>query len=150
MIRIFTIFTALLCLLLTGSVGAQTLADKVQEHRLDNGLTLLMVERHNSPTVAAYITFRVGGVDETSDRRGVAHLLEHMLFKGTKTLGTVDYQKEQPLLQKIEQLGSEIDRLKIEPDADARRLEELRSQLTVLQQEHRQLVFMVVFSRIYA
>lgn len=150
MIRNVLILFSLFCLLLTGSATAATLADKVQEHRLDNGLTLLMVERHNSPTVAAYITFRVGGVDETSDRRGVAHLLEHMLFKGTKTLGTVDYKQEQPLLEKIEQIGSEIDQLKIEPDADPAQLEKLRAQLSELQQEHRKLVVKDEFSRIYA
>lgn len=150
MLRNVLILLVVISLLLTGAAAAETLADKVQEHRLDNGLTLLMVERHTSPTVAAYITFRVGGVDETSDRRGVAHLLEHMLFKGTKTLGTVDYEQEKPLLQKIEQIGREIDRLKIEPQADAERLEVLRQQLTGLQDEHRQLVVKDEFSRIYA
>lgn len=131
-------------------VRAQPLADKVQEYKLDNGLTLLMVERHLSPTVAAYITFRVGGVNETSRQRGAAHLLEHMLFKGTKTLGTKDYQKEQPLLEKIEQVGSTIDRLKVEPDVDAGQLDRLRQQLQELQQEHRQWVVKDEFSRIYA
>ena len=150
MIRSISISVLLFCLLLASHVAAQTLADKVQEYRLDNGLTLLMVERHTSPTVTAYITFRVGGVDETSDRRGVAHLLEHMLFKGTKTLGTTDYQKEKPLLDKIEQVGSEIDRLKIEKYPDVERLTELKQQLQKLQQEHRQLLVKDEFSKIYA
>lgn len=129
---------------------AQELADKVQQYQLENGLTLLIVERYSSPTVAAYITFRVGGVNETSDQRGVAHLLEHVLFKGTKTLGTINYRKEKPLLEQIEQVGSEIDRLKIEPHADEERLAALRAQLAELQQDHRKLVVKDEFSRIYA
>ncbi|MDH3999565.1 MAG: insulinase family protein, partial [Desulfuromonadales bacterium] len=70
------------------SFSSSALEDKVVEHRFDNGLQLLVVERHDTPIVSAYITVGVGSVHETSETRGVAHLLEHMLFKGTKTLGT--------------------------------------------------------------
>ena len=76
---------------ITATAGAQTLAEKVREHTFANGLKLLLVERHDSPTFAAYITFGVGSVNETSENRGVAHLLEHMLFKGTKTLGSYNF-----------------------------------------------------------
>jgi predicted Zn-dependent peptidase len=84
------------------------LADRVREHSLKNGLKLLLVERHTSPTVAAWIRFRVGGVDERSDERGLAHMLEHMLFKGTKTLGTTDFAAEKPLLDKIETTAQQL------------------------------------------
>jgi len=93
----------LLCSVLP--LGAAGLEDRVVEHTLKNGLKLLMVERHTSPTVSAWIRFRVGSVDERSDERGIAHLLEHMLFKGTKTLGTRDYAAEAPLLEKIEEVA---------------------------------------------
>ena len=89
-------------LLVTSSLYAANLEDKVVEHTFKNGLKLLMVERHTSPTVSAWIRFRVGSVHERSDERGIAHLLEHMLFKGTETLGTKDYAAEAPLLEKIE------------------------------------------------
>lgn len=93
-----------LCLWLAVALPLQAagLEDKVVEHSFKNGLKLLMVERHTSPTVSAWIRFRVGSVDERSDERGIAHLLEHMLFKGTKTLGTKDYAAEKPLLDRIE------------------------------------------------
>jgi len=136
--------------LLPGPLQAQTLAEKVQEFHLENGLTLLLVERHLSPTVAAYISFRVGAVNEDSRERGVAHLLEHMRFKGTKTLGTVDYQRELPLLNKIEAVGQKIDELKNLPDRDPKELEELRQQLQALQEKHRQLVVKDEFSKIYS
>ena len=98
-----TIVSLSLALLLAGQVGATNLEDKVVEHTFNNGLKLLMVERDTSPTVSAWIRFKVGSVHERSDERGIAHLLEHMLFKGTKTLGTRDYAAEAPLLEKIEQ-----------------------------------------------
>lgn len=140
----------MLFLLLPTALWAETLAEKVQEHQLENGLTLLMVERHVSPTVSAYISFKVGAVNEDSRHRGVAHLLEHMLFKGTKTLGTRDFSAEEKQLVRIEELGQKIDDLKNQPDADPQQLETLREQLTSLQQEHRQLVVKDEFSKIYA
>lgn len=147
------LMTTLLCLsglLLPSVIAAQTLADKVEEHHLDNGATVLLVERHSAPTVAAYISFRVGAVNETSEQRGAAHLLEHMLFKGTKTLGTRDYAAEKDLLEQIEVLGSRIDALKNDPRADRRELVDLQQELRDLQQAHRRFVIKDEFSRIYA
>jgi len=100
---------ALFFLLLTAATAfGAGLEEKVREHTLKNGMKLLMVERHTSPTVSAWIRYKVGSVDERSDERGIAHLLEHMLFKGTKTLGTTDYAKEKPLLDRIEATAQEL------------------------------------------
>jgi len=140
----------LLLLLAAASALAQPLEEKVREHTFANGLKLLVVERHESPTFAAYITIGVGSVNETSRQRGMAHLLEHMLFKGTKTLGTTDYAAEKPLLEAIERVGAELDALKNRPEADPQRLEELRAELAGLQQEHKQYVVKDEFSRIYS
>jgi predicted Zn-dependent peptidase len=140
----------LLFLLIATAAIAQPLEEKVREHTFANGLKLLVVERHESPTVAAYITIGVGSVDETSPQRGVAHLLEHMLFKGTQTLGTTDFKKEKPLLEAIEKVGSALDALKNRKDGDPQRLAELTEQLAKLQQEHKQYVVKDEFSRIYA
>ena len=74
------------------------LADRVIEHRLANGLTLLMVERRHAPVVSINVTFGVGGVNELTGQTGVAHLYEHMAFKGTRRLGTKNYEQERPLL----------------------------------------------------
>jgi predicted Zn-dependent peptidase len=134
----------------SSGAAAQTLADKVREATLANGLKLLVVERHDAPTFSAYLSIGVGGVDETSRTRGVAHLLEHMLFKGTRRIGTRDWAKEAPLLKKIEAVGSRIDELKDVPDVDPAELGALRRQLVALQAEHRKLVVKDEFSRIYA
>ncbi len=133
-----------------GGFSAQSLKDKVQEYHLDNGATVLLVERHNSPTVAAYISFCVGGANETSEELGVAHLLEHMLFKGTKTLGTTNYPVEKKLLVQIKNVGQQIDKMKNSHQADEQEFQQLRDQLAELQQQQQKLVVKNEFSRIYA
>ena len=143
-ISIFTLFFT------ASGASAQTLVDKVQQHKLENGATVLLVERHASPTVAAYISFSVGSVNETSGQRGAAHLLEHMLFKGTKTLGTTDYEAEKELLVRIEEIGEKIDRLKSQSAPDDTELSILRAELKELQQQHRALIVKDEFSKIYA
>jgi predicted Zn-dependent peptidase len=144
------LFLPAVLLFWAGLVSASTLEEKVREHTLANGLRILTVERHDSPTFAAYITLGVGSVDETSEHRGVAHLLEHMLFKGTKTLGTRDWQKEEPLLAAIEEAAERLDALRRQRGADTGQLAALEKRLQELQEQHRQLVVTDEFSRIYA
>lgn len=139
------------CLLvLSSAVAAETLEDKVMEHDFPNGLKLLMVQRPSTPTVTAYITLGVGSVHETSEYRGVAHLLEHMLFKGTQTIGTTDFSLEKPLLDKIEEVGSRLDALRTRRNADPQEIAALEQELNALQQEHQQFVVKDEFARIYA
>ena len=70
------------------AAGSSGLADRVIEHKLANGLTVLLVERHQAPVVSINMTFGVGGVNEQAGQTGLAHLYEHMAFKGTRTVGT--------------------------------------------------------------
>jgi predicted Zn-dependent peptidase len=144
------IFSMLLLCFQGVALGSTVLVDKVFEHRFDNGLKLLVVERHDTPVVSAYITIGVGSVHETSETRGVAHLLEHMLFKGTKTLGTTDYTKEKPLLEEIERVGSQLDALRLQNDVSPAEVAALEKQLTDLQAEHKQYVVKDVFSNLYS
>ena len=72
----------------------KTFAERVVERRLPNGLTTLIVPRHSSATAHFAIGFKVGGVDEPEGRSGIAHLLEHMAFKGTIRIGTKNWAKE--------------------------------------------------------
>lgn len=131
-------------------LASSTLAQKVVEHQFANGLKLLIVERHDTPIVSAYITIGVGSVNETSQTRGVAHLLEHMLFKGTQTFGTTDYQKERPILDAIERVGSRLDALRLKKNADPDKIAALEQELAELQEKHRQYVVKDVFSTIYS
>ena len=144
------LFALLLFCLVGTAFGSGALEEKVVEHQFANGMKLLVVERHDTPIVSAYITIGVGSVHETSETRGVAHLLEHMLFKGTKTLGTTDYQKEKPILEEIEKVGSKLDALRLQVDADPEQVAALEKELTDLQAEHKQYVVKDVFSNIYS
>lgn len=58
----------------------------VSEYKLNNGLRVIVKEDHRSPTVAHMVWYKAGSMDEYNGSTGVAHVLEHMMFKGTKTL----------------------------------------------------------------
>ena len=123
---------------------SQGLADRVIEHKLANGLTVLMVERHQAPVVSINLTFRVGGLDERTGQTGVAHVFEHMAFKGTRTLGTKDFTKEQPLLDELDRLNvaieEETERLRKSGKESSPRLGQLRRKFKQTQERATQLV----------
>ena len=150
--KILSRFLAVLALsLCAASAFGQGLADKVQEYTLKNGMKLLMVPRHTSPTVAAWIRFKVGSVDERSDERGLAHLLEHMLFKGTRTLGTRDYAAEKPLLAEIETTAQQLMAEQIKREhADQAEVARLTRKLNGLEKEAGKYVVKEEFADIYA
>ncbi len=58
----------------------------IQEFKLKNGLKVIVQEDHRSPVVVSQVWYRAGSVDEVNGKTGVAHVLEHMMFKGTKTV----------------------------------------------------------------
>jgi len=145
------LFPLLLVIVFSSSAPGAGLEEKVREHTLKNGMKLLLVERHTSPTVAAWIRFKVGSADERSDERGIAHLLEHMLFKGTKTLGTRDYAREKPILDRIETTAQALMAEKLKRDkADPKKLEELSRELARLETEESRYVVKNEVSEIYA
>jgi zinc protease len=59
---------------------------EIQEFKLNNGLKLIVQEDHRSPVVVSQVWYRAGALDEVNGKTGVAHVLEHMMFKGTKKL----------------------------------------------------------------
>ncbi len=68
-------------------------AAQVQEFVLDNGLKVLLLEDHKSPAVTFQVWYRVGGRNEKDGKSGLAHFLEHMMFKGTPTTGPEEYSR---------------------------------------------------------
>lgn len=82
--------------------------ERVSELKLENGLTVVVAERHNSPVFFTLSTFRVGSCQELPNRSGLAHFLEHMLFKGSKTVGTTKYKAEAPLMDRMEIVAGEV------------------------------------------
>src|SRR5574342_119294 len=77
----------LAALLLAVGAGAAQAADQVVAVTLDNGLRVLLLEDHRSPIVSFQMWYRVGSRDELPGATGIAHFLEHMMFKGTPTYG---------------------------------------------------------------
>jgi predicted Zn-dependent peptidase len=83
------------------------LKDQVEELVLSNGIKVSIYRRKaTAPVFSGVVTVRVGGVDEQLGKTGLAHLFEHMAFKGTKEIGTRDYNREKKLLVEEQLLRS--------------------------------------------
>ena len=95
---IFVIFASVLF--------AQEIKLDVKEHTLKNGMKILILENHRAPIFSTYIYYKVGSASEVPGIIGAAHLLEHLLFKGTKTIGTKDYSKEKTWMDKEDSLAN--------------------------------------------
>ena len=92
----------------------------VVERTLPNGMKLLMVERHDQPTISCGWLARVGSANERPGITGLAHLFEHMMFKGTRTIGTKDAARD-----------LELNRLQDEVQAG------IREEMSVLREKQR-------------
>jgi predicted Zn-dependent peptidase len=118
---------------------AQDLAkfeERMTEFTLDNGLTFLILERHEAPVVSFHTYADVGAVDEVRGITGLAHLFEHMAFKGTKTIGTKDYQAEAEAMAEIDRAFLMLKAERRKGDrADKTRLEQLQTQLKQAQEK---------------
>ncbi len=73
-------------------------------YTLPNGLTVLLTANHKEPRVAVRIAVRAGSNTDPRDHTGLAHYLEHLLFKGTDQFGSLDWAKEKPYLDQIDAL----------------------------------------------
>ena len=150
---------------LTGCAGfLQAQGVPVIEKFLTNGMRLLMVERHDEPTVAGGWVTHVGSVNERPGMTGIAHLFEHMMFKGTPTIGTRDYQKDLEIItaqEKVrEELRQEERRMRAElrqgkiddllkPENKSPRYKELEQEFQKLVAEQRKILVKNEFDRIY-
>ncbi|MCO5269839.1 MAG: insulinase family protein [Brumimicrobium sp.] len=73
-------------------------------YRLSNGLTVILSPSNKVPRIQTYIAVKAGSKTDPATHTGLAHYLEHMLFKGTDKFGSLDYAQEKPLLDEIERL----------------------------------------------
>jgi len=83
--------------------GPQAIAASVQELTLENGWTFLLVRRPAAPVVSFETYVPVGSVHEQVGRTGLAHMLEHMAFKGSDRVGTLDWEAERDALEEVEE-----------------------------------------------
>lgn len=120
----------------------ENFSQRVYREVLPNGLTVLLYTRDIAPVFSGVLTVRVGGVDELIGESGLAHMLEHMAFKGTPSIGSSDYNTEAPLLAELETLARKDPELKNFSSADKKRWDEIHAQLE-------QLWRMSEFTRVY-
>ncbi len=105
--------------------------NEVSEFTLDNGMTFIVLERHQAPVVSMMLYAKVGAVNEEDGHTGVAHYLEHLAFKGTTQIGTRDYRAEAPLLQEIDGVFDQL--MAAEEAGDEAQVTALRSRFDTLQ-----------------
>ena len=148
------------------ALAAPAPAQEVQvvEHVLDNGMTLLLVPRPGDPNVAAGWVAKVGSVNERPGITGVAHLFEHMMFKGTHAVGTRDIEEDLRIIDALDALRADLQveearlverhRLGViddpnSPDARSPRHRELLDEFDALLARQGELVIKEDFSRLY-
>src|SRR5687768_3566901 len=94
-----------LLLTIAAAAGAQDLASyekRTTVRKLDNGLTVIVMERPEAPVFTFATVVNVGSAQEVPGITGLAHMFEHMAFKGTPRLGTKDYAKEKVAIEELE------------------------------------------------
>ena len=136
----------------------------VKEHFLSNGMKVLLVERHDAPAVSGGWVARVGSANERPGITGIAHLFEHMMFKGTPTIGTKNYKKDLEIIDAQEKVrdGMRAEERKMramwrrgeitdlqDPDQKTKRWKELEQEFKKLVAEHRKVIVKNEFDRIY-
>ena len=105
---------------------------KVKEYRLENGLTVWLNEDHSQPKVFGAVVVKAGAKD--CPDTGIAHYFEHMMFKGTDRIGTLDYEAEKVLLDSI---AMKYDELAMTEDTAARaRLQKEINELSIRSSEY--------------
>ena len=121
----------------------------VVEKVLPNGLRVLVVERPDVPVVSFSFMMPVGAQDAPKGKTGLPHMLEHMMFKGSETIGTTNYAKEKPLLEALDKVAAEInaEREKLEPSPD--RLKQLSGEMKKLSDEEHKWIVKDELSAIY-
>jgi predicted Zn-dependent peptidase len=144
-------FGLLLLLLLNGNVclASNSPVDiklDVKEHQLENGMLFLVVERPATPQVACRLTIRAGSALEPAGKTGIAHMLEHMMFKGTKNFGTLDVAEDQKLQQQIEAAYQTILREQQKRNPDQERIMAKRAEMDRLRAEVQKIYVPQVFS----
>ncbi len=130
-------------------VPAESLRLDVKEYTIRNGLKVLILERHRVPIFSAYIYYRVGSVNEAAGSTGISHFIEHLMFKGTRTLGTKDFAAEREIMRQEDEVMNQLD---AEMRRDPKRpevIEQLRKRFAELDTEHRKLIVSSETDKIY-
>src|SRR5579862_9046277 len=141
-------FAFLLLPLLLAAQNLQEFEKKVTEFTLANGLHFIVVERHEAPVVSFHTYVNAGSVDDPSGATGIAHMFEHMAFKGTQTIGSKNWPEEKNALEAVEEV---YDHLEAEQNkgvrADSKKIAALTEELKTAQEKANSLVETNLYTR---
>src|SRR5579862_4058920 len=99
----------LLCPLLLAAQSLKDFEKRITEFTLGNGLHFIIFERHEAPVVSFHSYVNAGSVDDPGGETGIAHMFEHMAFKGTETIGTKNYAQERAAMDEVEKVYDQYD-----------------------------------------
>jgi len=136
-------FVCALFFVLGLSITAQTfdaIKSQVKVHVLENGMKFIVLERHEAPVVSFRVYADVGSANESYGITGISHLLEHMAFKGSKLVGTTDYEEEIKVLEELDVLYEKIktEQAKAKPDEET--LQEMKEKFEALRLKAKEFV----------
>jgi len=137
-LEIFLVFALLL--VLVWPLAAQIKLE-VKEHVLSNGLKILMIPKPGVPRVVCHIYYKVGSINERPGITGIAHVHEHMMFKGTKIMGVTDFAADDAINKKIDELMDKIYREKYwKRNGDQQKIAEWQKQAEELMKEEKKYI----------
>ena len=105
----FRVPVVFLAALLAHAQSLQEFEKKITEFTLPNGLHFIICERHEAPVVSFHTYVDAGSVDDPKGQTGIAHMFEHMAFKGTQTIGTINWPEEKKALEEVEAIYDRIE-----------------------------------------
>ncbi len=136
-----------LCIAVSPAAAGGAARPEVKSFTLGNGMLFLVVERHTTPQVACRLAIRAGSALEERGGTGIAHMLEHMMFKGTKNFGTLDVEKDRELQHRIELAYRVVLAEREKRDPDRGLIREKLDEMAELREEARGIYVPQAFSR---
>ncbi len=128
----------------------QAFASNVKKFTLNNGMRVIVYERPDSPTVSFAMFIRTGAIDDESGKSGMAHMFEHMFFKGTKTIGTKDFKAEEKIMKQLDRLeGQLIEETDKGPKGNPGIIKDLKAKILELEAEQATYIVEDEYWRIY-
>ena len=116
--------------LLACAQSLQEFEKKITEFTLANGLHFIICERHEAPVVSFHTYVDAGSVDDPKGQTGIAHMFEHMAFKGTQTIGSINGAEEKKALDEVEAIYDRIEEEENKgPRADQEKIKSMQAEL---------------------
>ncbi|HDR16693.1 MAG TPA: insulinase family protein, partial [Desulfobacteraceae bacterium] len=143
---LFSVLFACSVLLFTAILPVHALSVDVKEFTLENGMLFLVVERDTTPQVACRLSIRAGSALEDFGKTGIAHMLEHMMFKGTMNFGTTDPDLDRDLQRRIEDTYQVILREQLSRNPDRELIRQKREEMERLRRKVQEIYVPQAFS----